>query len=418
MKGNWRLIAGLAALIALIAVAVPLAAPGRSVVQAAGRGGDPSWLLGPFGEGLHVGRGTYFDLERIAFVLYLVVCLCAEAIPARALKAAIVGLIAAFTLAPPLLSLDVFSYISYARLETLYDLNPYKHVPLDRPGDAAFAFIERWRDVTSAYGPLFTLGSLPLGKLDLSTALWVAKAVTGLATLGLVWLVGRLAPPRGLDPRPVMALVALNPLVLVHVVGGPHNDALMMLAATAGVAAVLSGREALGGAALVAAAAIKVSSGFIAPFALIGAKRDGGWGRLVAGAVAAAAAIGVAAAAILGGGLFDSLAIAGENQQRSSRHSLPVTIAHDLGVGVGVMRGVALVAYGVLILYLLRWSWRGGDWVRAAGWAGLGLLAATSYLAPWYAIWVLPLAAISRDRWLIGGSLALTAFMLTHQVAL
>ena len=36
--------------------------------------------------------------------------------------------------------------------------------------------------------------------------------------------------------------------------------------------------------------------------------------------------------------------------------------------------------------------------MRAAGWAGAGLLLATTWLLPWYLIWVLPLAALSRDR--------------------
>ena len=63
-------------------------------------------------------------------------------------------------------------------------------------------------------------------------------------------------------------------------------------------------------------------------------------------------------------------------------------------------------------------TWRGGDWVRAAGWAGLGLLLATSYLTPWYAIWALPLAAVARDRLLVAGSLVFTGFVLLHQVTL
>ncbi len=46
-------------------------------------------------------------------------------------------------------------------------------------------------------------------------------------------------PPRGVDPLRAAAFVALNPLVLVHVVGGAHNDALAMLLAMLGVAAVL-----------------------------------------------------------------------------------------------------------------------------------------------------------------------------------
>ena len=38
-------------------------------------------------------------------------------------------------LAPPLLSLDVFSYISYARLGAGEGLNPYDAVPADLVGD-------------------------------------------------------------------------------------------------------------------------------------------------------------------------------------------------------------------------------------------------------------------------------------------
>jgi alpha-1,6-mannosyltransferase len=347
------------------------------------------------------------------------------------MKIAIVAFVAAFALAPPLLSLDVFSYISYARLETLHGLNPYAHVPLDVPSDPALAFIERWRDQTSAYGPLFTLVSLPLGQLSVSAALWVSKAAIGLATLGLTAIAARLAVQRGLDPRPAAALVALNPLVLVHVVGGPHNDALMMLLAMAGVAAVLSGRAALGGAALVGAIATKVSAAFIAPFALIGDRsktvskdaRNTKQGvrprlRFFVGGLVAAGSIAVGALMVFGGGLTDSLAIAGENQHRTSRHSLPVTLAHDFGIGSGGMRVAALVVFGVFFLWLLRWTWRGADWVRAAGWAGLGLLLATSYLTPWYVIWVLPLAAIARDRLLLAGSLAFTGYVLLHQVAL
>ncbi|MGZ5309730.1 MAG: polyprenol phosphomannose-dependent alpha 1,6 mannosyltransferase MptB [Solirubrobacterales bacterium] len=412
---SWRRLTGIAALLALLAVAVPLAAPGRDVVQAAGRGGDPAWILGVFGEGLRVSPDAYFDLERVAFVLYVLAVACAAAVPARLLKIAIVVLVAGFTLAPPLLSLDVFSYISYARLEVVHGLNPYLHVPLDAPGDPAFDFIERWRGTVSAYGPVFTILSLPLAKLSLGAALWTAKAAIGASVLALTALVARLAERRGLDPRPAAALVALNPLVLVHVVGGPHNDALMMLAATAGVGAVLAGREAGGGAALAAAAAIKVSAAFVAPFALLGAERRG---RFAAGAAVALAAIGLATLAVFGSNPLDSLAIVGENQHRSSHYSVPVTLARDLGIGSGWVRTAALVAYTALIAGLLAWTWRGGDWVRAAGWAGLGLLLATSWLTPWYVIWALPLAAIARDRALVLAAIAFTGYQLLHQVPL
>ena len=410
-----RRVIGIAALLGLVAVAVPLAAPGREVVQAAGRGGDPGWVLGLFGEGLRIDQGTYFDLERLAFALYVACVACAIAIPTRLLKLAIAGLVLAFTLAPPLLSLDVFSYVSYARLEVVHGLNPYDHVPLDVPGDPVLAFIERWRGTVSAYGPVFTLASLPLGLLAPGGALWTAKAAIGVSMLGLAALVARTAAIRGLDPRPAAALVALNPLVLVHVVGGPHNDALMMLAAFGGVAALLAGRELIGGAAIAGAVAIKVSAAFVAPFALLGAERRG---RFLAGVAVALAAIAAASLAVFGSSPLDSIAIAGENQNRTSRYSVPVTIARDLGAGAGTVRAVALAAFVLLVLWLLLWTWRGGDWLRAAGWAGLGLLCATSWLTPWYAIWALPLAAVARDRALVAATVVFSGYELLHQVPL
>ena len=91
------------------------------------------------------------------------------------------------------------------------------------------------------------------------------KAVAALSVLGLAALVARLAAWRGVDPLRAAAFVALNPLVLVHVVGGAHNDGLTMLLAMLGVAAILSAREASGGAALVAAVATKASAALPRP---------------------------------------------------------------------------------------------------------------------------------------------------------
>jgi hypothetical protein len=192
----------------------------------------------------------------------------------------------------------------------------------------------------------------------------------------------------------------------------------MMLLAMAGVAALLAGREAIAGAALVGAAATKLSAAFLLPFALVEEARRRSLTRFGLGAAVAAALTAAAGLIAFGGGLTDSLAIAGENQDRTSRHSVPVTLAHDLGVGVGGVRAVALLGYAIVVVMLLRWTWRGGDWLRAAGWAALGLLVATSYLTPWYTVWALPLAAVSRDRALVLAAIAFTGFQLIHQVPL
>ena len=82
------------------------------------------------------------------------------------------------------------------------------------------------------------------------------------------------------------------------------------------------------------------------------------------------------------------------------------------------MSALAIAGFGAGLAGLLTWTARGADWVVAAGWAMLGALLATTWLLPWYVIWVLPLAAISRDRKLTSAALALTAFQLMNRVPL
>jgi hypothetical protein len=77
-----------------------------------------------------------------------------------------------------------------------------------------------------------------------------------------------------------------------------------------------------------------------------------------------------------------------------------------------------MALYAGLFAYLLAWTWRGGDWLRAAAWAATGLLLATSWLLPWYLLWPLPLAALSRDRALQLLLLALTAYQLGARIPL
>ena len=74
-------------------------------------------------------------------------------------------------------------------------------------------------------------------------AFWILKAVAALASLGvvaLVWCVR--AAPRAATRGCRRCVVGLNPLVLVHVVGGAHNDALTVLLWMGGVLPLLASR--------------------------------------------------------------------------------------------------------------------------------------------------------------------------------
>jgi hypothetical protein len=404
-------VAGAVALAVLAGAAVPLAAPGSGLVPGADAG-SPGWLLGVYGDGLGLGAGGYRAALWIAFAAYLGVVLCAAPLGRRTIRWAVIVGVVVFALAPPLLSLDVFSYLSYARLGVLHGLNPYDFAPAAIPHDAAAERVQDYRDAASVYGPLFTLGTYPAGLIGVPAGVWAMKAAAALSVLGVAALVARLATLRGIASAPAAALVALNPVVLVDVVGGAHNDALMMLGVAGAVALLLAARETSAGVAMVAAAAIKVPAAVVAPFAVIGARGGRPRTRLLLGLVAAVAAMAAVALAIFGTSVVDGLEFLSGSQQRVSYHSLPATFARGLGIDVDVARAGFAGAYVLLALWLVAWTLRGGDWVRAAAWAMVGLLCATVYLVPWYVIWALPLVAIARDRALIALTLALCAYQL------
>ena len=372
--------------------------------------GDPRWLLGPFGTGLRLDGLDFFVFLVASFVGYLCVVAGARLVPRGVLWGAICAAIALFALAPPLLSQDVFSYISYARLAVDHDLNPYVAVPAAVPSDPAFPFVG-WQHATSVYGPLFTLASYPLGLVSVPEALWLVKLLAGASVLGLTVVVARIAPRLGSDPARAAALVALNPLVLVDVVGGAHNDAVMTLLAVGGVALLLLRGEVASGAAVVAGAGLKAAAAVVVPFALLGSKRP----RLAAGALAAVGTTVLLAVAVFGLRSLDPLGLAGE---ATSKHSVPRTIAGLVDLGSVPVRDTALALYVLGLLALVVWTLRGGDWIRATGWAAIGLLLTTGWLMPWYVIWVLPFAALAEDGLLTTATLGLCAFQLVNRVPL
>jgi hypothetical protein len=369
----------------------------------------------------------------LAMVSYVVVLAGSRSIGPRLAIGSIVAFHLLFLLAPPLLSQDVFSYISYARLEVVHSLNPYTHSPDAVPSDAAFAFAGS-KDASSAYGPLFTLATYPLAKVGVPVAFWVLKVVAALASLGIVAVAWKCAQRLGRDPVFVALAIGLNPLVLVHVVGGAHNDALVVLPVVGAVLVALSGveadadapaRERLGGSLSVLATGIKVSAGLALPFLVLGARRRG---AVIIGAAAAALAIVALSLIAFGGDALDALGLIGENQDRTSRWSLPQRSADAVAgitnlsgsTAIDLTRAAFILAFAVLIMVLLYRTWKAPSgsayWVTALGWATLGLLVASAWLVPWYAIWLLPFAALSTSRPLLIASLVLCAYMLVIAV--
>lgn len=398
--------------VALVLVLIPLAAPGLRLVPGA-EAGAPGWITGPYGDGLELSPDGYRALLYVAVAIWVAVVALAGGLGRRVLAITAGGLILLFTLSPPLLSLDLFSYVSYARLGAEHGLDPYANAPAAIPGDEAAMRVRDFSDAVSVYGPLFTLLSYPLALLGVPAAIWSLKVIAALSLAAIAALCGRLARLRGLEPERAVALVALNPLMLVHLAGGGHNDALMILLAMLAVAAALTARPAWAGVGLVASAAVKAAGALYAPFALAGAAA-GERRRLLAALLAAALTVAVLGLVVFGPEVRAAVGVASGNQDTISHWSVPATLARVSGIDVDVVRAILAVAYAGSLIALLVAVVRGADWVRAAGWAAFGLLAASAYMAPWYLIWLLPLAAISRDRWLVAASIALTALQVAN----
>ena len=407
--------AGLATLLAASTILAVDAAAAPSFLVPGGHREFPSWVAGPLA-GLGE-RTTWTGLGILLVVMlgaWLVVLAWARRLSPRTIVAAIVAAHVIFLLAPPLLSADVFGYVGLARLGAVHHLNPYLVGTLAAHHDPILPFL-RWHNAESPYGPLFTLLSYALVPLGVAGSVWAFKAIAFAASLGVVALVWRLAGSRGVDPRPAAVLVGLNPVVLAFEVGGGHNDAIVVLLTLAGVALVLRERPLAGTASVVGALAMKASAGVVAPFAVLGAHHRG---RAVAGVAVALGAAVLLAVAMFGaaaGSTVSTLQTAGTGV---ASHSVPSEVARLLGAhGVGPAARLACAALAALAIGLaLRWTWRGGDWVTAAAWATLALLLTTTWLVPWYATWLTPLAALSRDRRLHAATVAFVAYAVVTRV--
>lgn len=412
---------GTAAMVAMLLVSVRIATAATSrpdELVPSGRRGLPSWMAGPFG-----GHGAILGLDQLGRllillgVLYVVVLVCARWISAPLAFAGAALLIAVFTLAPPLLSTDIFNYVAYARMGTLYHVNPYLHGAAAIPTDPSVPFTGPvWLHTPTAYGPLFTLLSYAFVPLGVSGAMWALKALAGLAALGCSVLVWLCAKRLGIRPVPAMLFFALNPLLLVYAVGGGHNDVLMALFLLAGALLILDGKPELGGAALTAAIAIKVTAGIVLPFMLVASSAR--W-RILAGSAAAALAITVLALAAFGPHVSSMLNLLQHHDQFTKPISnVPGYLGNALGQGglTPARHHTYELIFYAGALALLVFAWRRRDWVVAGAGTLLLLISTLGWMLPWYVVWVLPLAPLARRRWVPVGVMALTAVVVAIQI--
>jgi len=197
----------------------------------------PAALAGAFGAtGIDLHVGGLIAVLALMFASYVAVVRLSDQLSGRVILMTIGALYALVLLAPPLISTDIFSYLAYGRIGATYGANPYVLGPSAILLDHVYPFIDaQWVNTPTAYGPLFTALSYPLAHLDIAANVIAYKAIAAISSLVIVAGVWRAARLRGLDPVRAVALVGLNPVLVVYGVGGGHNDLLMLALLVAGV---------------------------------------------------------------------------------------------------------------------------------------------------------------------------------------
>jgi glycosyl transferase family 87 len=383
----------------------------------------PAWLAGPFGSsGIDLGSVGVIGVLIAMFASYAVAVRASSRLSARVVLTTIAAMYALVLLAPPLLSTDVFSYQFYGRMGSLYGANAYLVGPHALALDPLFPYIgAKWSYTPTVYGPLFTALSYLLAPLSIAASALTYKAiaaVAGLATVALVWHSARL---RGIDQVRAVALVGLNPLVVVYGVGGGHNDLLMMLGVIAGVYLILAHRERSGSAMIVSAAAIKLTAGVMLAFAIAsgGGRRARDHRRdVLIGAAAAATLLAGLTFAFFGTGPLHLLSTLQQTQGKGDWHSIPGFVGAELGSSAGHAIGLALEIALAGVCCLLLWRvWRGTlDWIDAGAWTAVAMLVTAGSLLPWYVAWLLPLAALATNRRLLRVAIVTTGVMQAMQL--
>ncbi|MBY8875181.1 polyprenol phosphomannose-dependent alpha 1,6 mannosyltransferase MptB [Micromonospora sp. PLK6-60] len=339
----------------------------------------------------------------------------ADGVSPRGLATTLVWWALPFAVALPVFSGDVHSYLAQGAM-TSAGLDAYRVGPAALGGPLTVNVPDIWQRTPAPYGPVFL--HLAAGVTDVTGGrVWVGiVGMRVLALLGvglLVWSVPRLARACGVRPAAALWLGVLNPLVLLHLVGDAHNEAVMLGLMCVGLVLALRRRPALGVVLITLAMLVKAPAALALAFVVpvwagqLGGRRPALRAALCTAAVSGGTALLVTAVAGTGFGWVRAL---GTPTHARTWMSLSTDLGWAVGTVLHRLRGLDVeeVRHAVWLVGLVVAAgaclvlWRRGGRHRPVGTLGLCLgvvVLAGPVVHPWYLLWALvPLAAGARDR--------------------
>lgn len=327
-------------------------------------------------------------------------------------------IVAALTWAAPLLitvplfSRDMFSYVAQGRLMT-QGVDPYTTGVAMLPGWFALGVDPGWANTPTPYGPLYLLAERTAVQLagwdspELSIAMLRALSVVGLAALALYTI--RLARLRGLSTSLTAWTVVANPLTLVVFIVAGHNDSVMLALILASLYYAQTDRRVAAVILMGAAIAIKPIAIIALPvLALLWLRHDATlrerirlWALSGVGAIGLVVALGLIAG--VGVGWVTAMAVPGSILHWYAPMSFVSMVTsttveltgHDPRAAVTVLKMLALALAGIIAARLMLSRRTIDPFARLSG-ALLAFIAASTAIHPWYVLWALPTAALSR----------------------
>ncbi|WP_410648801.1 polyprenol phosphomannose-dependent alpha 1,6 mannosyltransferase MptB [Amycolatopsis sp. cmx-4-54] len=313
--------------------------------------------------------------------------------------------------APPLFSTDLYTYLAQGAVAHA-GLDPYKHVPAELPpspitGSAA----GDWLSISSPYGPLQILilkGVLAVTGENVLLGVFLTRLalLPGLALL--CFAVPVLCRHLGARPERALWMTVANPLLVLCVVSGGHNDLLMAGLLAAGTALVLTHAPGTGFALVTLAAAVKAPAAVALPFLVWvwAARRSGGRPSVRDHVFAFVTSVSIVVTTfglctVVAGVDLGWLRTLSRNSVLEPWLSIPTAVGNiveaALPSATGAVAACRMAGWGVLAC-LVAWSWwrsraGGATAVRGAAAALLATVVLAPVTLPWYFTWPLVLGA-------------------------